>query len=82
MSVRPLVLALFVVVASAPHAWAEQRGQAKEQVEFGIQVVQIDVVDPGEKKSCWMSFKATIGPCLHCTAVCKLCVYYNNSMLS
>ena len=40
MSVRPLVLALFVVVASAPHAWAEQRGQAKEQVEFGIQVAQ------------------------------------------
>ena len=40
MSVRPLVLALFVVVASAPFAWAEQRGQAKEQVEFGIQVAQ------------------------------------------
>ena len=40
MSVRPLVLALFVVVASAPLAWAEQRGQAKEQVEFGIQVAQ------------------------------------------
>jgi hypothetical protein len=40
MSVRPLVLALFVVVASAPSAWAEQRGQAKEQVEFGIQVAQ------------------------------------------
>jgi Tfp pilus assembly protein PilF len=40
MSVRSLVLALFVVVASAPLAWAEQRGQAKEQVEFGIQVAQ------------------------------------------
>ncbi|MDP2323586.1 MAG: tetratricopeptide repeat protein [Gammaproteobacteria bacterium] len=40
MSVRPLVLALFVVVASAPQVWAEQRGPAKEQVEFGIQVAQ------------------------------------------
>ena len=29
-----------MVVASAPLAWAEQRGQAKEQVEFGIQVAQ------------------------------------------
>ena len=39
MSLRPLVLALFLAVVSAP-AWADQRGQAKEQVEFGIQVAQ------------------------------------------
>ena len=29
-----------MALASAPTAWAEQRGQAKEQVEFGIQVAQ------------------------------------------
>ncbi len=37
---RPLALALLVALASAPSAWAGQRGQAKEQVEFGIQVAQ------------------------------------------
>lgn len=40
MSIRPLALALLMAVASAPTAWADQRGQAKEQVEFGIQVAQ------------------------------------------
>jgi Tfp pilus assembly protein PilF len=40
MSSRHLALALFLALASAPTAWAEQRGQAKEQVEFGIQVAQ------------------------------------------
>lgn len=39
MSVRPLVLAMLLATVSAP-AWADQRGQAKEQVEFGIQVAQ------------------------------------------
>ena len=37
---RPLALALLVALCSASTAWAEQRGQAKEQVEFGIQVAQ------------------------------------------
>ena len=40
MSSRHLALALFLALASAPTAWAEQRGQAKQQVEFGIQVAQ------------------------------------------
>ena len=40
MSIRPLALAALLVLASAPTAWAEQRGEAKEQVEFGIQVAQ------------------------------------------
>ena len=40
MSSRHLALALLLALASAPTAWAEQRGQAKEQVEFGIQVAQ------------------------------------------
>ena len=40
MSSRPLALALFLALAAAPTAWAEQRGQAKDQVEFGIQVAQ------------------------------------------
>src|SRR5215210_8630982 len=40
MSSRHLALALFLALASAPTAWADQRGQAKEQVEFGIQVAQ------------------------------------------
>ena len=40
MSSRHLALALFLALASASTAWAEQRGQAKEQVEFGIQVAQ------------------------------------------
>ena len=37
---RPLALALLVALVSASTAWAGQRGQAKEQVEFGIQVAQ------------------------------------------
>ena len=40
MSSRHLALALFLAFASASTGWAEQRGQAKEQVEFGIQVAQ------------------------------------------
>jgi Tfp pilus assembly protein PilF len=40
MQFRPLVLAVLLALVSAPAAWAEQRGQAKEQVEFGIQVAQ------------------------------------------
>jgi hypothetical protein len=40
MSLRPLVFALLLGLASVPTAWADQRGQAKEQVEFGIQVAQ------------------------------------------
>ena len=40
MTSRHLALALFLALASAPTAWADQRGQAKEQVEFGIQVAQ------------------------------------------
>ena len=40
MSIRLLGLTLLVALASAPTAWAGQRGQAKEQVEFGIQVAQ------------------------------------------
>ena len=40
MSPRHLALALFLALASAPTAWADARGQAKEQVEFGIQVAQ------------------------------------------
>ena len=40
MSVRPLALVLLMALASASTAWADQRGQAKEQVEFGIQVAQ------------------------------------------
>ena len=40
MSIRPLALALLMALASAPAAWADVRGQAKEQVEFGIQVAQ------------------------------------------
>jgi len=39
MSARILGLVLLVAVASASPAWA-QRNQAKEQVEFGIQVAQ------------------------------------------
>lgn len=40
MQCRPLALAVLLAVASAPEAWAGQRGPAKEQVEFGIQVAQ------------------------------------------
>lgn len=40
MFLRPLVLALLLAVVSAPSVWADERGQAKKQVEFGIQVAQ------------------------------------------
>ena len=40
MSIRPLALALLMALSLAPAAWADVRGQAKEQVEFGIQVAQ------------------------------------------
>ena len=40
MQFRLLALALLLAVASSSTAWADQRGQAKEQVEFGIQVAQ------------------------------------------
>ena len=40
MTSRHLALVLFVALASASPAWADQRGQAKEQVAFGIQVAQ------------------------------------------
>jgi type IV pilus assembly protein PilF len=33
-----MALALFLALASALPVWADARGQAKEQVEFGIQV--------------------------------------------
>ena len=39
MSERRLVFALLLSLVSVP-AWADQRGQAKEQVAFGIQVAQ------------------------------------------
>jgi Flp pilus assembly protein TadD len=40
MPARPLTLALAIVIATALPAWADQRGAAKEQVEFGVQVAQ------------------------------------------
>ena len=40
MLARLVGLALVLAVASAPAAWAEQRDEAKKQVEFGIQVAQ------------------------------------------
>jgi Tfp pilus assembly protein PilF len=40
MPARPLTLALAILVATAVPALAEQRGAAKEQVEFGVQVAQ------------------------------------------
>ena len=40
MVARVVGLALFMAVASTPAAWAEQRDEAKKQVEFGIQVAQ------------------------------------------
>jgi Tfp pilus assembly protein PilF len=40
MPARHLTLAVAIVVATAAPAWAQQRGQAKEQVEFGVQVAQ------------------------------------------
>lgn len=40
MFLRPLVLALLMAFVSVPSVWADERGQAKKQVEFGIQVAQ------------------------------------------
>ena len=41
MSARHLAVALFLSVSLAPAvAWADARGDAKEQVEFGIRVAQ------------------------------------------
>jgi type IV pilus assembly protein PilF len=40
MSIRHLALVLLMALASAPPVWADQRGEAKQQVEFGIQVAQ------------------------------------------
>lgn len=40
MPARPLTPAIAVVLVSALPAFAEQRGAAKEQVEFGVQVAQ------------------------------------------
>src|SRR6478735_12091122 len=40
MSLRPLALSLLLALVSAPAVWADERGQAKKQVEFGIQVAQ------------------------------------------
>ena len=40
MPARHLTLALAVLIATAGTAAAQERGQAKEQVEFGVQVAQ------------------------------------------
>ena len=40
MSARQLVIGLLLALVSAPTVWADQRGEAKKQVEFGIQVAQ------------------------------------------
>ncbi|MCC7242440.1 MAG: tetratricopeptide repeat protein [Acidobacteria bacterium] len=40
MPARYLPLAVVVLLISAPGAWADQRGDAKAQVEFGVQVAQ------------------------------------------
>src|SRR4029453_8237028 len=40
MYARSMALALFFGLTSAPPAWADQRSDAKQQVEFGIQVAQ------------------------------------------
>ena len=40
MFARQLVIGLFLAVVSAPVAWADLRGDARKQVEFGIQVAQ------------------------------------------
>lgn len=40
MPARTLTLAIVVLVAVAGSARAQDRGQAKEQVEFGVQVAQ------------------------------------------
>lgn len=40
MSARPLAVATFLLMLGASPVWADARGDAKEQVEFGIQVAQ------------------------------------------
>jgi Tfp pilus assembly protein PilF len=40
MSARRLAIAVFLGALCASPAWADARGDAKEQVEFGIQVAQ------------------------------------------
>ncbi|MFM8534321.1 MAG: tetratricopeptide repeat protein [Acidimicrobiia bacterium] len=40
MRTRHLAIALFLALASAPAAWAVARGEAQDQVGFGIQVAQ------------------------------------------
>lgn len=40
MSARLFAAAFLLMVSVAAPAWADQRGEAKEQVEFGIQVAQ------------------------------------------
>jgi Flp pilus assembly protein TadD len=40
MPARYLTLAVVLVLVSAFPSWAEQRGPAKEQVDFGVQVAQ------------------------------------------
>jgi Tfp pilus assembly protein PilF len=40
MSARVIAAALLVLTCTVPSAAADQRGDAKEQVEFGIQVAQ------------------------------------------
>jgi Flp pilus assembly protein TadD len=40
MSARQLAAAAVLAVLMAPPVWADARGDAKEQVEFGIQVAQ------------------------------------------
>ncbi len=40
MVARILCFALLLALVSAPAAWADQRDEAREQVNFGIQVAQ------------------------------------------
>jgi Tfp pilus assembly protein PilF len=40
MLVRPLPLVLLLALTSAYPAWADQRSEARQQVEFGIEVAQ------------------------------------------
>ncbi|MGH9386845.1 MAG: tetratricopeptide repeat protein [Vicinamibacterales bacterium] len=40
MSARPLAFALLFGLLAASPAWADQRSDAKQQVEFGIEVAQ------------------------------------------
>ena len=40
MPARHLMFAIVFLLLAANPSWAEQRGQAKEQVEFGVQVAQ------------------------------------------